>query len=465
MALLYAQLCASLIRPESLAAADKRLAGWLKSPLFSAGLGPVLSKEDADGLERFIEVGESPVLASLRLKSSRAPLPPTAQKVFERLERLTLCTLAKHSGLLEPLLSQKDVEEAQLNRLISLSKRASQLTTWLLRRGQLLKEWQSLVSSDDPTPLEALRHEPLKLAELADLKGLAADNLETDGILRLLSSKRDEERVSLEPQLAPYEAVAKPVEDRLRFLLRFAAAEGIAREEVDELQSPRLVRSVEIPTGTGPAVVAFAQASIMVKDLDRLLRLQQGRASQRAEGLSALVGLLGLRTFAAVRHQALSALTRALPASWHPLDDLYVSSPSQLRPVDSAFSALLLAVIGLARDLALDSTTRLLALAPCGLSLAATDAALLKQADVFAVLRSINAERPDEDAMDLEDTPKRSVDVEAAKRHALLRSAAWTAFRLLATRAFTWAPTSLVTELQGPSVHPFLPCLLPPSNC
>jgi hypothetical protein len=246
--LLTAKCAATLIEGEALTDREKSLQPWLETRLLNGGL----EEGGAVTVQSFIEQFIDEQLPASKLyewiktaNKGRAMLPPLAKKPLERAERVIIAAILKQMGLIAEaqqtvqLLSEgKEPTADTQGKLQLISKKSQQVLSWLMRRGQMQKEWQIAVQEKpiDTSVFDGFRQDQQRLMELCELKGVEFDLMDTNETVKRLWNKLQEEisaassseanamQVDAAAPQNPYEVIAMPVIERARLLLRVVPA-------------------------------------------------------------------------------------------------------------------------------------------------------------------------------------------------------------------------------------------------
>lgn len=231
------------------------------------------------------------------------------------------------------------------------------------------------------------------------------------------------------------------------------------------------------------SVLSFVDGSANnVRDFEKHARLHASRAVAREKGLKTLSTLLesfGDRCFGSLQHQLLSSLRLPLRDGGHYLDNIQACGEALRKRVCDAFKGLFSRVVDLAANSKRDPVSRLLAMRICTMTFLEQDVAVLMKPSsidlsVFELLQRVlleSAPEPEpvstaappsaatpeeddgsEDAAKQRERRKKDQERQARlvedqarnlkRRYGILRDAAWTSLRLLATQAFGWSISS-----------------------
>eukprot|EP00029_Vermamoeba_vermiformis_P008050 TRINITY_DN365_c0_g1_i7.p1 TRINITY_DN365_c0_g1~~TRINITY_DN365_c0_g1_i7.p1 ORF type:complete len:4455 (+),score=2004.27 TRINITY_DN365_c0_g1_i7:138-13502(+) len=243
--LLAAKCAATLIEGEAQSDREKSLQPWLETRLLNGGLEEGSAVAVQSFIEQFIdEQGPASKLYEwIKTNKGRAMLPPLAKKPLERAERVIIAAILKQMGLIaeaqqtvQLLTEGKEPTADTQGKLQLISKKSQQVVSWLMRRGQMQKEWQIAVQEkpSDTSVFDGFRQDQQRLMELCELKGVEFDLMDTNETVKRLWNKLQEEitastasdasAMQLDTPQNPYEVIAMPVIERARLLLRVVPA-------------------------------------------------------------------------------------------------------------------------------------------------------------------------------------------------------------------------------------------------
>jgi hypothetical protein len=239
LAYVSGRCASSLVEGESVSALEKSYSEWLQSSIVCGGLEDATkTSETTQWLQQFLDNTDSEAnqLHKWIKQQNKGPiLQPSAAKFVDQVERYTVAAMLKHVDLLKEaveatkLLSNKQPLPGDVQAKFKLlGKKASSVSSWVLRRGQTEKAWQIAVSegNSDISFFDSYKQNPQSLGELCEMKNVGFDLMDTDETIKLLHNqlKADIEAAKLSSAdgaiTNPYELIAKPVIERLRFLIR-----------------------------------------------------------------------------------------------------------------------------------------------------------------------------------------------------------------------------------------------------
>lgn len=314
-------------------------------------------------------------------------------------------------------------------------------------------------SSESPNPFAVHRDKPLTSS--------VPDSL-ADSPTTLRSSSyfpKTENTISKEAKQARAEQKTKAFKRRLKELRKWLQAYK-SWKQWQEGALETMGRSTPAPPRSPlHAVASFVQSSLSTQELEELLRVHVERAKSRVEGLQYYRQILCLVSFHSTRHQVLGSLGSPFSAGGHYLENIPTCGLELTTQVANAFYPVFEEIVKILGNKNADNGSKLLALIICGVAYHESDVDLLRTAKIFPLLQNIITEcnqkillkltKPTttfKDPMEVdkkktdkekEDDRKRKEEKEQEEVEELgqirrLRSSAWLAFRLLATRCVAW---------------------------
>lgn len=363
-----------------------------------------------------------------------------------------------------------------------LAEKSKQLISWFLRTSQIQKDWMNLVAeTEDIAALDVFKTDLNRFKSICEHVKVTYDEKDIPAALvSLFAAIEEAKKTMCDPRSNPYKHVADPIIERLRFLLRLTPSDenttfianwwtGVPPATRPDVPEP--------PSNLLSAIVGFVTGlDVTYKEFDKILRAARARAATRVVGLNYLHSLLHSSSFASAMHQVLGALGHPLSNGGHYLSAIETAGSSLVAEVTKAFETFLKTAMEKLTADGLDYVTKLMLLAPLSISYQKFDLSLLSSLDIFHVLQKIadlelspalppSASSPPHDAVtDAMDIDNDVVSPQEEKKEAVvstanvvnsssssftssevdpireqlvrLKSAAWTGFRLLATRCF-----------------------------
>jgi len=510
----FASKCASHLLSEPYQDNEKKFAVWLDTGLFSGGLKEFSSETGSHTwLYAFVAQGDDQTKsfwAWLRQVSPGRPkfLPVTSLQPTERCERCYVACVLHHLGLVQEaidfaaaLVKRAELPNQSITKFTVVGQKAWLLGSWLLRRGQLEKSWQTAIfdtveqkNPQHDSPLD----EYLKSLS-ADLVPEISEMKEVDSsgpIEQVLASLRTKLQEEVEKTLKEppgqipnaYQTVSQLVMDKLEFLLLqvVPVLSGSSNVALWDHREPQPMPHSYQPwkdwtcvdsldnTLINPlqSILSFGRSILNFKELERALKVQHQRARGRLAALQSFKDLLKVSSFPVILHQVLGSIS----FSSHYLNGVAGGGPLLCTEISVAFAQVFELLVGLFRQSHIDSDSKKLALRACGLLFQEDDAPILAKSNIFGALQSlISDDTPSEPPLSLstsallhvqlqhenkpedseedsdseeEDRPKAPTTEPApitqpthlTKTPASLttRSVAWVVFRLLASLCMKW---------------------------